>query len=130
MSSFREAVHIGMLRGQCPIEPTGLVVLTVRVIVTVLRAPHFVAHQDHGQAQRKHRTCQEVLHLPVPQVLHGSVISWALNAAVPASIVIRAVAVAFAIRLIVLQVIGDQVIKCEPVVARNKLTLSSASRSL
>ncbi len=49
-----EAMHAGMLSKQTPVEPTGLVVLAIGIVVAMLRAPHLVAHQYHGQPQREH----------------------------------------------------------------------------
>ena len=45
MSSFTKTMHIRVLFDQRPVEPTGLVVLAIGVVVAALRAPHFVAHQ-------------------------------------------------------------------------------------
>ena len=42
-----EAMHIGVLRHQGPVEPARLVVLAVGVVVAALGAPHFVAHENH-----------------------------------------------------------------------------------
>src|SRR3989442_15927955 len=67
---FHEAVYIGMLRDQCPIEPTGVVVLAVSVVVAPLRAAHLVPHADHGHTEREYGTGQKILDLPVPQVLN------------------------------------------------------------
>ena len=64
-----EAVHVGMLRAQRPIEPTRFVVLAVGIVVAALGAPYFVAHDNHGHTQREHRRGEEVLHLPVSQFL-------------------------------------------------------------
>jgi hypothetical protein len=41
---FCKPVDIRMFRDQAPIEPISLVVLTIRVIVSVLRSPHLIAH--------------------------------------------------------------------------------------
>ena len=48
---FHKTVQIRMLRDQGPIEPTGLIVLAVGVVVAQLGPAHFVAHQDHGHTQ-------------------------------------------------------------------------------
>ena len=94
---FDEPVHVGVLGEQRPVEPTGLVVLAVGVVVAVLRAPHFVTHDDHGHAQRKHGHRQEILDLAVAQLLDRGIVGRALHAAVPASVIVSSVAVVFAV---------------------------------
>src|SRR5262249_47919340 len=106
---------------QRPVKPTDLVVLTVRVIVAALCAPHFIAHYYHGHPDRKHGDSQEVLDLAVPQFLHCRIIGGALCAAIPASIIIGSIAVVFAVFLIVLVIVGDQVVESEAVMARYEI---------
>jgi hypothetical protein len=48
---------------QVPVESTDLVVPAVCVIVALLRAPHFIPHQEHGRADRKETQREEVLDL-------------------------------------------------------------------
>src|SRR2546430_6748870 len=93
-----EPMHIGMLRHQRPVKPTGLVVLAISVVVTLLGAPYFVAHQNHRQTQREYRHGQKVLHLPVSQLLDGRIIGGALDTPIAASVVVRAIAVGFAVQ--------------------------------
>ena len=35
-------MQVGMSVEKCPVEPTGVVVLTVRVVITLLRPPHLL----------------------------------------------------------------------------------------
>ena len=71
---FEEAMHVGMFGEERLVEPTGLVILTVSFVVTVLGAPHFVAHQNHGRTEREHGDGKKVLYLPVSQHLHGGIV--------------------------------------------------------
>src|SRR5215831_18738542 len=48
-----EPVNVGVPVQPTPVEPAGFVVLAVRVIVAVLGATDFVAHQQHGRASCK-----------------------------------------------------------------------------
>ena len=52
---------------QAPVEPADLVVLAIGVVVAVLRAAHFVAHQQHRRAERGQQHDDEVLHLAAAQ---------------------------------------------------------------
>src|SRR5216684_7581776 len=96
-----EPVHVGPLREQRPIEPAGLVVLTIGVVVAALGAPHLVAHQHHRHPCRQHRHREKVLYLSVPQFLDRLIFRRALYPTVPASVVADAVAIVLAIRLVV-----------------------------
>ena len=66
-------------------------------------------------------TVEEILHLAIPQPLDRRVICWAFDAAIPTAVVVGAVAIVFAIRLVVLLVIGDEVIERESIVAGHKV---------
>ena len=110
-----------MLLQQRPVEPTGFVVLAVGVVVAALGAPHFVAHHDHRHAQRQQGDGQKVLHLAVAQAFDRGIVGRAFDTAIPASVVVGAIAVVFAVRLVVLLVVGDQVIQGEAVVAGDEV---------
>lgn len=96
-------------------------VLALRVIVAALTTPHLVAHKKHGHTHGRHGGREKVLHLPVAQPLYYWIIRWAFDAAVPAPIVIAAIAVVFAIFFVVLVVIGEHVVERKAVVARNEI---------
>src|SRR4030095_15763083 len=114
-------MHVRMLADQCPVEPTGLVVLAVGVVVTSLSVAYLVAHQNHRHAEREHRDRQKVLPLPVSQLLHRGIIGRALHPTVPAMVVVHAVAVVFAIILVVFLFIRDQVVERESVMTSYKV---------
>jgi len=100
-----------------PVEPRGLVVLVVGVVVPALRAARLVAGEEHRHAARDEQHDREVADLPLAQRLDLRVVGLALDAAVPAQVVVRAVPVALAVRLVVLPVVGDEVVEREAVVA-------------
>jgi hypothetical protein len=50
---FDEPMETRVPSNQIPVKPTGLIILAVGVIVSPLAAPRFVAHQEHGHAQRQ-----------------------------------------------------------------------------
>ena len=110
-----------MRREPCPVKPTDLVVLTIGVIVASLRVPHLVSHQDHGHTQGHQGDCQIILHLAVAQLLHRRVIGRSFDAAVPAPVVIGAVAVVLAVRLVVFLIVGDEIVERETVVAGHEV---------
>ena len=67
-------MHIRVLYEQRPIEPIRFVVLTVSVVVAVLRAPDFIAHQEHGKPKREQRDGHEILHLAVSESLNFRIV--------------------------------------------------------
>src|SRR5215831_5670289 len=116
-----KAVETRVLVDQRPIEPGYFVILTEAVIVPALGAAHLVSHQQHRHAGRQQGHSQEVLDLAVAQALDLRVSRWALDAAVPAEIVVRSVAVPLSVLLVVLAVVGNQIIEREAIVAGNKV---------
>src|SRR5260370_31696694 len=98
-------MQIGMLRDESPVKPTRFVVLAIRVIVPLLGAPHLVAHRNHWQTQREQRHGEKILHLTVSQLFYRGIVGWPLDTTIPPSLVISAIAVAFAVHLLMLLVV-------------------------
>ena len=67
------------------------------------------------------RDGQEILDLPVPQLLDCRIVGRTFDAAVPAAIVVGAVAVVLAVRFIVLLVVGDEIVEREAIVAGDEV---------
>ena len=105
-----------ILVGRFPVEPRDLVVLAVGVVVAVLRAADLVAAEQHRHALRQQQRRQEVAHLAVAQREDLRVVGRPFGAAVPRAVVALAVAVVFAVRLVVLLVVGDEIAQREAVV--------------
>ena len=61
-----EAMKAGVALLQRPIDPTDLVVVAPRVVVSLLRAQELVAGQEHRHALREHQRRHHVLRLPLP----------------------------------------------------------------
>src|SRR4030095_5674474 len=119
-----KATHVAVLSEHAPVEPTRLVIVAVHVVVAELRASHFVAHQQHRRALCKQGQSQEILHLSIAKRLNRRVSGRAFDAAVPAQIVIGAVAVPLPVALIVLDVVGNEIVECEPIVAGDEVNTS------
>src|SRR5262249_31496162 len=100
---------------QIPIDPADLVVLAMGVVVAVLCTGELVAGEQHRGALRQHQGAEEVAHLAGPQCIHFLVIGRAFDATIPGAVVRMAVLVFFAVRLVVLVVVGNEVIEREPV---------------
>src|SRR5439155_6055888 len=82
---------------------------------------YLVAHPDHRQTECWHRGGEEVLHLAVPELLDGGIAGGAFDATVPAPVVVGAVAVLLAVRLVVLPVVRDQIVEREAVVTGHEV---------
>src|SRR5689334_16407395 len=101
-----------------PALPRELVVLAIGVVIALLRTPHFVAVEDHGHALRKRERGHEVAHLPRPQLADTLILRRPFHPTVPAAVVVVAVAVLFAVRLVVLLVVRNKVPQGEAVMCR------------
>src|SRR2546423_11187458 len=107
----RELKERALLFVEVPVEPRNLVVLTPGVVVAALRARRLVTGDEHRDALRQQQRREEVSHLPPADGVDGGVLGGAFDALVVTDVVVVAVAVAFAGRLVVLLVVADQVSK-------------------
>src|SRR6186997_2021008 len=85
-----------------PTDPTGLVVLAIGIIVAVLRIADFVAGEQQRRALRQHQADQLVLSELAAECCDRRIIGRAFMAAIVAVIIAGAVAIVFAIGLVVL----------------------------
>src|SRR5690606_22446456 len=118
----RDALHerqeVALLRAQLPAQPGNLVVLAVGVVVAALGVPDLVAAPQHRNALREQERRDEVPLLLRAQGADARVVGGSLDAAVPAQVVVLAVAVSFAVRFVVLVVVADEILERKAVVAR------------
>ena len=112
----REAVGI-----EVPVVPRRFVVLAIGVVVAVLRAADFVAAADHRHALREQQRRQQIALLPLAELDDFGIVSRAFDAHVPGVIVVGAVAIVFAVRLVVLLVVADQIVERESVVRGDEI---------
>ena len=110
-----------MFGNQVPVEPCRIAVLAIRVVVPVLTAPHLIAHCEHWHSGRQHDGGKEVLHLPIAKPLDSWIVRRTFDTAVPASVLVRSIAVAIAVFFIVLVVVGDEVVQRKAVVAGDEV---------
>ena len=106
---------------EVPVEPGELVVLAVGVVVPLLAMAQLVAAQHHGHSHRQHQAGHEIALLPLAQLDDLRVVGRAFRAAVPAIVVVGAVAVFLAVGVVVLFVVADQVVQREPVVTGDEI---------
>jgi hypothetical protein len=66
-------------------------------------------------------TVRKIFHLPVSQLLHGRVVRRAFNATVPASVVVRAVAVSLGVELVVFMIVRDEVVQRKAIVTSHEV---------
>ena len=101
---------------ELPVEPRDLVVLAPRVVVAALRARELVAAEQHRHALREEQRREEVPLLPRAQRVDVRIVGRPFDAAVPRAVVVGAVAVVLAVRVVVLLVVRDEVAQREAVV--------------
>src|SRR6202022_1154027 len=89
-----------------PIGPADRVVLAIGVVVALLGAGEFVAGEHHRRALRQQQRREEIAPLAVAQSADLFVVGRTLGAAIPRTVVGMAVLVVFAVRFVVLVVVG------------------------
>src|SRR3954451_568596 len=112
---FGQGSPAGVLQ-QTPVHPADLVVLAVRVVVAALCATQLVARDQHRHTRRQQQRGEQVPELPPPERPYALVVRLPFRPAVPRPVVVRAVPVALAVRLVVLPLVRHQVPQGETVV--------------
>src|SRR5215472_8871688 len=87
-----------------PVEPGDLVVLAVGVVVTALGPAYLVAAEYQRHAEREQQRGQHRAGLPGAQRVDLAVVCRPFGTAVPGPVVVGALAVVLAVRLVVLGV--------------------------
>src|SRR5262245_11767640 len=117
----RKANEVVVLTSHVPVKPSCLVVLTIGVVVALLRAPAFIAGEQHWHTLADHQRGQKVLDLPDAEIIDLLALGWTLDAVVIAVVVIVAVAVPFAVGLIVFLLVADEIVQRETIVRRDEV---------
>ena len=99
-----------------PVEPRDVVVLAVGVVVAALGAADLVAAEHHRHTLAEQQRRHQVPLLALAQRDDRRVVRLALGAVVPGLVVVGAVLVALAVRLVVLAAVADEVPQREAVV--------------
>src|SRR5438093_4048409 len=113
-----------------PIQPTDLIILAIRVVVSSLTTAELIARNKHGRSLRQQQGGQHISNLPPTQLNNLRIIGGPFSAAIPGAIVGIAVTVILAIRFIVLFVIADQIAKSETVMRGYKVHRRPSHSSL
>src|SRR6266566_5591732 len=114
-----ERITVHALRS--PIDPADFVVLAIGIVVPALSTPDLVSCEQHGDALRKQDCCHEVPLLPCPKLIHLGIIGRAFSAAIPAPVVVGAVAILLAVSFVMLGVVAHEIVKGEPVMRGHKI---------
>ena len=109
------------LSGEFPIKPRQFVVLTIGIVVPPLAAADLVSAAEHRDTLGQERGHQHIAFLSLTQLVDGRIVRWSFRAAIPTEIVVGAVAVLLAVRLVVFVVIGDQVVERQAVMRGDKI---------
>src|SRR4051794_11048047 len=107
--------------GELPVKPGHRRILTIAIVISVLRLAEFVTSQQHRHTLRKEEGSEEVSLLLSAQHVNLAMFGWTFAAAVPALVVIRAVAVFFPVSLVVLLVVADEIAEGKTIVCRDEV---------
>ena len=113
-----------------PVHPRDLVVLRVPVVVAVLGPTELVARDDHRYALRHQQRREQVASLTRTQLDDLRGVGGALDAAVPRTVVVGAVAVVLAVGHVELVLVGDHVGESETVVRGDEVDAGVGSTAL
>ena len=113
-----------------PVDPREVVVLRIAVVVSLGGVPNFVASEQHGDTLGNQQGGQQVAHLSAAEFDNLGVVAGAFDAAVPAEIVVAAIAIGLAIGLVVLGVVADEIAEAEAVVAGDEVDAGRGAASI
>ena len=92
-----------------PLRPGYLVILAVSVVITLLGTPAFVTAAQHRHALREKKRAEEIPLLSAPKSVDLWILRRTFGPTVPRLIVVVAVLIVFAVRLVMFIVVGNQV---------------------
>src|ERR1700758_3980366 len=119
---LEETENVSIRLQLAPVQPSGLVVLVIGVVVAELRVQEFVAGPKHWDSVRKHQQAEKILYLLAPQGQHFMRRAFvAFVTTVPTVVGVGAILVVVAIRQVVLFVIGDEIVEREAVMRGDKV---------
>ena len=81
----------------------------------MLRAREFVSAAQHGHALGENQGRQKIAHLPLAHVVNGRIVRRSFDAHVPGIVVVGAIGIVIAVRLVVLFVVAHQVAQRESI---------------
>ena len=107
-----------------PIEPGGFVVLRIGVVVAGLRLAKLRAHRQHGRSAREQQARQQIALILAARREDDVVARFAFDSIVPGKILVRPVAVVFAIGVVAFMRIRHEIAQCEAVMRRDEIYAS------
>ena len=104
-----------------PSHPGNGIVLTIRIVVAHLGMGELVSGNQHRRAKRQKQRCQHGAGTVIAVVPNGTVCGFAFLTGIPAPVGIRAVAVVFAVGLVMLMIVTDQITQAKTIMRRYKI---------
>lgn len=99
-----------------PKKPVDFIVLHVGVVIALSGVAILISHEKHRNALREKKSEEKVAHLPLSQLGDVRILCRSFNAAIPAVVLVVAVAVVFLIGEVVFLIVADQIAQSESVV--------------
>src|SRR4051812_11112668 len=87
----------------------------------MLSLAHFVAHQYHGHAAAQHQQATRILRLSQAQRVYRLIAGLTFSATVPAVVVVGAITVVLAVRLVMFIVVREQIPQRESIMTGNEI---------
>ena len=116
--------------GGGPVDRAYGVVLGVGVVVAALAEAELHAHREHRHAARGDKQGHEIALVARSRLQDRLIVRRTLDAVIPAQVVVRAVAIALAVGLVVLVRIGDEVAQGKAVMGDDEIDARGRSRGM
>ena len=110
-----------------PMEPAQRIILAVRIIIALLRTPHLIAHQQHGNTLRQGQHAQKIALLNQSGMQDRELIAGPFHTVITTVIIMTPVTIILTVGVVMLVLIAHQVLKGETIMSSDKIDRCVAS---
>src|SRR5262245_66023985 len=103
-----EIGHVVLAAERGPVDPAGLIILAIGVVVAALAVGAFVAGEQKRHALRQQQAGELIAAQPAPQREDVGIVRRSLGAAVGAQVVVGAVACGLGIGFVVIVLVAEE----------------------
>ena len=113
--------EILVLLEKSPIQPGYFIILTVSVIVAKLCIAELIPSVDHWSSSAAHKNSYGISHHAISKFIYLRIVSFALDATVPTSVVVCSIRIVPAVVFVVLVVVGVKIIERKSVMTGKEI---------
>ena len=102
-----------------PVDPAHRIILTIRIIISILRISDLISAIDHRHTLTQQHHKKRISHLTLPHLSDIHFSARAFHSTVPGIIIAASILIIFLIRFIVPVIISHHIIQCKTILTRH-----------